>query len=173
MPPSQIIESSEYLNLVEKIGSFIEYWGFKQVHGKIWTLVFLSPEPVDANFLKDTLNISKALTSMSLKDLLYYNVIQEVVKDKPGTQKYQINPDITNVILEIINKRELKMLTEIQRDCLSLADTVKRDQEGGVDPKRMEKLTNMVNMAHGLLIGMTSGTSVDFKIFEDVMNVQD
>jgi DNA-binding transcriptional regulator GbsR (MarR family) len=173
MSQSASIDSPTFLELAEKVGSFIEYWGFKQVHGKIWTLIFLSPQPVDANFLKDSLKISKALTSMSLKDLLYYNVIEEVAKDKPGTQKYRMNPDITQVILDIINKRELKMLEEIQGSCKKAMDKTKQGTRVAICPKRLEELVDMVNGAHVLLKGMTAGQQVDFQIFADVTTIKD
>ena len=79
--------NEKLLRLAESIGHFVEYWGFKQVHGKIWTLIFLSTEPVDANYIMTHLKISKALTSMSIKDLIHHKVIFELDKERPGTQK--------------------------------------------------------------------------------------
>ncbi len=173
MSAPSITDSPQYLSLAANIGSFIEYWGFKQVHGKIWTLIFLSPDPVDANFLKNTLKISKALTSMSLKDLLEYHVIEEVEKDKPGTQKYTINTDITKVILDIIHQRELKMLAEIQTDCKKLNDKLAKSSQTFIDPKRMDDLSAMVSTAQMLLTGMTAGSHVDFKVFDEVMTIKE
>lgn len=166
-------EKGQYLKLAEKIGDFIEYWGFKQVHGKIWTLIFLANEPVDANYLKDTLKISKALTSMSLKDLLYYDVIHEVSKDKPGTQKYKINPDITEVILNVINQRELKLLNEINDVCQQFEKNLSKKNQTFINKHRMSDLSNMIQAAHFLVAGMTAGDKVDFKLFDDVMQIED
>ncbi len=173
MSATSIIESPQYLSLANNIGSFIEYWGFKQVHGKIWTLIFLSPEPVDANFLKQTLGISKALTSMSLKDLLHYNVILEVEKEKPGTQKYKINSDITQVILDIVRSRELTMLQEIHQDCKKLKERSSKANSGQISPTRLAELTNMVTTAQMLLNGMTGCSTVDFASFDQVMSVSE
>ena len=141
------------------------------MHGKIWALIFLSPEPIDANFIKGTLEISKALTSMSLKDLLFYNVIEEVEKDKPGTQKYTINYDITTVIMDVLKKREMKMLEEIQSSCQGLKKVVDKRPDQGVDKKRMDDLTLMVSSAHLLLQGMMQGSQVDFNQFEQAMTL--
>ena len=30
------------IKLSGEIGNFIEYWGFKKIHGKVWALVFLA-----------------------------------------------------------------------------------------------------------------------------------
>ncbi len=164
--------SKNNLEVAEKIGSFIEYWGFKEVHGRIWTLIFLSPEPVDANFLIENLEISKALASMSIKELLYYNVILEVKKDKPGTQKYSINPDITQVILDVIQKRELVMLTEIQASYKSLTQSHASKPDRHIDNDRLVELGVMVDAAYILLQGMTAGSMVDFNIFSQATNLK-
>ena len=164
---------SRVLTMAEHIGSFIEYWGFKQVHGKVWTLIFLSPEPVDANYLKESLKLSKALISMTIKDLLHYRVILEVEKDRPGTQKYKINSDITNVILDVLNQRELKMLVEIQSAFQLLSSAQSKKNLPQVDTLRLGELGVMVETAKTLLEGMTHGSKVDFQMFESVMTLKE
>ena len=151
--------------MADRVGSFIEYWGFKKVHGKIWTLTFLSPEPVDANYLKDTLKISKALTSMSLKDLIHYRVLLEVEKERPGTQKYRANPNITEVILDVVKNRELIMLEQTNRQFQVFEEFESTRRHGYIDPERLGQLGEMIKMAQFLLSGMVSGGIVDFDAF--------
>lgn len=172
MPNKDNSNQEQLLEMADKVGSFIEYWGFKKVHGKLWTLIFLSPEPVDANYLIDSLNISKALTSMSLKDLIQYNVIHEVEKDRPGTQKYCINPDLTQVILDIINQREVVMLKKIQQAHTQLEKASQSSQDSNIDPGRLKELGQMVSSAYSLLEGMTGAQKVDFKEFDQAMSVK-
>lgn len=164
---------SRVLTMAEHIGSFIEYWGFKEVHGKVWTLIFLSPEPIDANYLKESLKLSKALISMTIKDLLHYRVILEVEKDKPGTQKYKINTDITNVILDVLRQRELKMLVEIQAAFQLLSSAHSKKNLPQVDTLRLGELGVMVDTAKSILEAMTQGSKVDFQMFETVMTLSD
>lgn len=159
--------------MAAKVGAFIEYWGFKQIHGKIWTLVFLSPEPVDANYLKDTLKVSKALTSMTIKDLIHYNVILEVEKEKPGTQKYRINPEITQVILDVIQNREIKMLHQLQSSFKVLKSDNDRQNHPYIESNRLVELGTMIDTAHMLLTGMTAGGMVNFEAFTDSTSVKD
>ena len=87
LPPQQLLQ------VAESVGRFIEYWGFKKIHGQIWTLIFLADRPVDANYLKHSLSVSKALVSMSLKDLIHYNVVYETEKTG-ATQTYMANTNI-------------------------------------------------------------------------------
>ena len=34
------------LDVCDAIGDFIEYWGFKRIHGRVWALVALSSKPL-------------------------------------------------------------------------------------------------------------------------------
>src|SRR5258708_3849854 len=65
----------EIESLSNEIGKFIHHWGFKKIHGKIWTHLYLSETPLDAGTLMKRLDVSKALMSLSLRDLLKYKVI--------------------------------------------------------------------------------------------------
>ncbi len=60
------------------------------------------------------LKVSKALISLSLNDLLKYDVILESGKSSRGTQTYIPNPDVLDVILNVIRRRERKMLTKAE-----------------------------------------------------------
>jgi len=149
--------STSHLKLAELIGNFIEYWGFKAVHGRIWTMIFLSKEPVNAKFLIDKLDISKALVSMSIKDLLHYNVITEVEKDGPSTQKYTFNPDIFTVVTNVLKTRESQLLREINEQISKTKATVKRNNdEDDVCTDQLQALAEMAEAAEVTLSSLLS-----------------
>lgn len=92
----------------------MEYWGFKKVHGEIWCHLFLSKQGLDAADLMARLNISKALVSISLKELQEFNVIEETGKSDRGTRLYAAKPDIVTPIVDTIRRRERRMMGRIQ-----------------------------------------------------------
>jgi DNA-binding transcriptional regulator GbsR (MarR family) len=143
MPP-------EYYHVLKNVGAFMEYWGFKAVHGKIWACIFLAKEPVDANFIISQLQLSKAAISLGLKDLLYYNVILEVEKEGPSTQKYKANPDLVDVICNVLRQREKKMLQTIVGFSKSLSEKT-ATSENGLDSQRVQQLRKMSEQAHTVL----------------------
>lgn len=100
--------------LAELVGEFIQYWGFKKIHGKIWLNLYLSDTPLDASALMSKLNVSKALISISLKDLLDFNVILEQGLSGDGTRLYSANPDLSIVITHVLRQREKVMMGKIQ-----------------------------------------------------------
>ena len=40
------------------IGRLIEFWGFKRNMGRVWTVLYLSPEPLSAEDLRQALSLS-------------------------------------------------------------------------------------------------------------------
>lgn len=140
---------SEYLQTLQNVGAFMEYWGFKAVHGKIWACIFLAREPVDANFIISQLRLSKASISLGIKDLLFYEVIQEVQKTGPSTQKYVSNSDLTGVICNVLRQREKKMLQMIVRTSKELSD--KSLDELPLHPQKVEQLHKMAQQAQFVL----------------------
>jgi DNA-binding transcriptional regulator GbsR (MarR family) len=112
MPGKQPI-LPEVRELADQIGDFIQYWGFKKVHGRIWVHLLLSEKPLDAGELMRRLGISKALVSMSLTDLLKYEVVEASGKSEKGTHVYSINPDIPKVLQNVLRAREKKMMSRI------------------------------------------------------------
>ncbi len=103
----------ELSELVNQVGNFIEYWGFKNVQGRLWAHLWLSSEPLDAGDLMKRLGISKALVSISMKEMLEYEVVQEVGKSERGTILYRANPDKEMVILNVLRRRERMMMSRI------------------------------------------------------------
>ncbi|MDH4467044.1 MAG: hypothetical protein QE271_03230 [Bacteriovoracaceae bacterium] len=104
----------EVENLRDLVAEFMEYWGFKKVHGEIWLHLYLSEVPLDASQIMQKLSISKALVSITLKDLLLYGVIQESQISEQNTRMYVANEDISEVIKRVLRKREQFMIKKIR-----------------------------------------------------------
>ncbi len=168
-PGNQLPELQE---LSEQIGEFIHYWGFKRVHGRIWTQLFLAEKPLDSADLVRTMKISKALVSISVRELLEYEVITEAGKSDKGTNLYSVNPDILQVILNVLRGREKRLLSRIDGayealDRLPTADKIAND----ISPDRLGKLKQLVGDASLALEGLIGLRSVDFADFKEAFSL--
>ena len=158
-------------DLSYKIGQFIEYWGFKEIHGRLWTLIFLAPGPVDANYLIKNLKVSKALVSMSLKDLIHYNVIIETLPKK-GTQCYEPNLDLLTVITDVLLQREAKMLLEIKNTCELLTRANPKKLAPYATAERIEQITHMVETADALFKSFLALRPTHLENLEEALNLE-
>ena len=157
----------ELEDLAAEVGEFICYWGFKKIHGRIWTHIYLSREPLDAGQLMVRLGVSKALISLSLNDLQRYDVIQDGPKSARGTQTYFANPDVLDVILNVIRRRERKMLARAdQSHRLLSALNPDIQARAGVDLDRIESLGVIIGQAQNALTSLLELATVDLTTWE-------
>lgn len=165
------LEFSELDEVSERVGDFIQYWGFKRIHGKIWTHLFLSDVPLDATTLVKRLGVSKALVSFSIHDLLAYNVIREVARGRGRTVLYDANPDVTTVILGVLRLRERKMLTQVAGSLAKLEGTsADRRLSMKIGAEKMRKMNSMVSSAEHLMDFILSAGSDQKDLFNMLLS---
>ncbi len=139
-------------DLSELIGEFIQYWGFKSIHGKIWIHLYLSTEPLDAKALMNRLNISKALVSISLRDLMLYDVVLEDMVSSEGTKTYTANTDVKGVIERVLRGREKIMMGKIKGSFQNLKDAPASELAAmGVQTKRVRELEKLITKGDQML----------------------
>jgi DNA-binding transcriptional regulator GbsR (MarR family) len=159
----------ELEELANEVGEFICYWGFKKVHGRIWTHIYLSAQPLDAGQLMQRLRVSKALISLSLNDLLKYDVILESGKSTRGTQTYVANPDVLDVILNVLRRREKKMLTKAETSHRMLSSLSSESLERSrLHKGRVGSLGRMIEQAQNALGSLLELVSVDLTSWEEI-----
>ncbi len=159
----------ELEDMAEEVGEFICYWGFKKIHGRIWTHIYLSKTPLDAGQLMVRLKVSKALVSLSLNDLLKYEVIKEGEKSARGTQTYFSNPDVLNVILNVLRHRERKMIakTEVGHKMLASLkpETLSR---ANLNTDRITALGVMIEQAQNALVSLLELAPLDLNSWQKI-----
>lgn len=134
--------------LADQIGDFIEHWGFKKIHGEIWTHIWLAKTPTDATTLVKRLQCSKALVSLATKDLLKYNVIRVVGQGNRRKILLEANRDIRSVIANVIMNREAVMLESLMvhlKKTNLLNDKTKKELD--LDDEKMNSLQMMISLA--------------------------
>ncbi len=150
--------------LANEIGEIICYWGFKKIHGRLWTHIYLSDEPLDAGQLMQRLRVSKALISLSINDLLRQEVIVESAKSSRGTQTYVANPNVLDVIQNVLRRRERKMLARTEASFKLLSAINPATLEGArIQPMRISTLSSMIDQAQTALDGLLDLKPVDFQ----------
>jgi DNA-binding transcriptional regulator GbsR (MarR family) len=155
--------SPELQDLADQVGEFMHYWGFKRIHGKIWTHLFLSGHPLDASELIQRLKISKALVSISIRELIDFSVVKEAGRSTRSTQLYKVNPDVGSVITSVLRQREKRIIGRVLAAHAGLKSVVEnKSVDSKVNPEAFEKLGVMVSEASQNLDSLISMGSIDF-----------
>jgi DNA-binding transcriptional regulator GbsR (MarR family) len=156
----------EIEELADQIGQFIQYWGFKKIHGQIWTHVWLADKPIDATTLVKRLQVSKALVSLAIKDLIHYDVVR--VLDQGDRRKTLLvpNEDTHTVISNVLAQRETMMLQKIRKSQKEVSHlNVEQMKKLNLDAQRISKMSEMTAIAQVALAALIK-SNLDFEKFE-------
>lgn len=86
--------------VAEIFGNIAAFWGFTRTQGRIYGLLFLSPEPLTHSEIRERLGISAGSASMTLQSLVHWGVLRR--RDRT----YEAEEDMWKVITGVMRRRE-------------------------------------------------------------------
>lgn len=172
---ADLSEINKLRALSESVGDFIRYWGFRRIHGEIWTQVFLSKTSLSGAELTQRLEVSKSLVSPALSELEEYGLII-MTEDGKKTKRYSAAPNVVSVIKDILKEREAKIIAEAQKqfEALDKIHQKRGDQNSLLETTRLEELGQMISLAQfalGFVIGQSDQESLNYWT-EEAMKAQ-
>ncbi|HHH30996.1 MAG TPA: MarR family transcriptional regulator [Polyangiaceae bacterium] len=142
----------------DAVGGFIEYWGFKAILGRIWTLLALRVEPMTQVEIAEFLDVSRSLVSGAMSELTKRGLVRATSNHR--STPYEAVVDIWPSISDVLRSREW-MLIESARVALEAAIEEVELAPAGLPARyqadRMRFLLRMTELAQAflrLLIGI-------------------
>jgi DNA-binding transcriptional regulator GbsR (MarR family) len=166
---NQIVEGAE-LQIADRIGRLMEFWGFKRAMGRIWTVLYLSPEALPAALLGERLTMSGGAVSMALAELLKWGVVKR--SWKPGDRRdfYEAEVSIWKLVSRVLRERELAMVKQASEDFSTAEKSIAQIHKRATGPRRQElkftldrisQLLILARLGETLLGGILSGDRID------------
>ena len=102
--------SQPELEVADSVGRLMEFWGFKRPMGRIWTLLYLSPEPLGAAEIGESLRMSAGAVSMAVSELVKWGAVKK--SWRPGERRdfYEAEPSIGKLVQRVLRERELSLV---------------------------------------------------------------
>ncbi len=100
------------LRAAEVIGALMEFWGFKRVMGRLWTVLYLSPDPLTAAELGERLSLSSGAISMTLGDLQKWGVVRKTWRPGERRDYYEPETSFWKMVSRVFRERELGQVRE-------------------------------------------------------------
>lgn len=151
-PPSGRM-THRVLQVCDTVGSFIAWWGFKAIHGRVWTLLALRGAPMSQAEISRTLSVSRALVSGAIHELTDYGLVRPV--DEGRTAPYEAVMDIWPVISDVLREREWMMIESARVSLEAAVEEAELAQDTGMEMPwsldRMRLLLGLTEMAQTLL----------------------
>ena len=98
--------------VADAVGALMEFWGFKRVMGRVWTILYLRGEPLAAADLCEQLEISSGAASMTLAELEHWGVVRRTRRPGDRREYFEAETDIWKMISRVLREREL---SQVQR----------------------------------------------------------
>ena len=122
-------------------------WGVNRSIAQIHALLFLSPRPLTAEDISDTLTIARSNVSTSLKELQSLNLVAvtHLMGDRRDHFEAEKDPwQIAFRVVEARKRREIDPTLSMLRQCL-----IDARSEGTEDPQVIERIQSMVEFVQG------------------------
>ncbi|MEE8409034.1 MAG: MarR family transcriptional regulator [Myxococcota bacterium] len=141
------------LRVCDAVGDFIVYWGFKSIHGRIWTLLALHREPLTQAELASRLGVSRALISGTVAELGQWGLVRSLGKSRKAP--YEAVIDVWPTISDILRSREWQLIDTARQSLEGAIEEAEVARTGGrpvpYDVGRMKLLLAMTELAQRLL----------------------
>ncbi len=167
--------SSFELEIADVLGRLMHFWGFKRAMGRIWGLLFLSPEPVSAAVLGERLRMSAGAVSMTLTELQRWGAVRK--SWRPGERRdfYEAETRVYRLVLRVLRERELQLVRdaiEVLRRSRELIAASDPDAEPHMAFKRtqLDRLCRIAEVGERLLSHLVAGETVDPSMILEASN---
>ncbi len=154
------------LEVADTVGRLMEFWGFKRPMGRMWTLLYLSREPLGAAEIGGELKMSAGAVSMALGELLKWGAIKK--SWRPGERRdfYEAEASIGKLVQRVLRERELTLVREFA-EAIGRAEA-ELPAGGASEPldlafkrERLQQLRELSQLGESLLGALVSGKSID------------
>ena len=152
------------------VGRLIEFWGFKRNMGRIWSVLYLSLDPLSAEDLRELLKLSSGAVSMTLSELQRWGVVRKVWVQGERKDFYTAEVQLWRMISRVFSEREkaeIKFAIDAFEEALRDLDVKRRSldpatrERASLQYARIEQLLELARLGQTLLDALLSTAKLD------------
>lgn len=156
--PAEHIESACDV-AIEVLGQLAEFWGFTRTMGRVFGLVYVSPQPVTQTELCERLSISPGSASMSLSGLQRWGAVRKAMVSQGRKIRYEAETDFRKIVTSVLESRERQTLEDAMDAVAHALDKLHRsgehdatlDENARVVLERLRHLDSVYKLSYRLL----------------------
>jgi DNA-binding transcriptional regulator GbsR (MarR family) len=139
----------------DTLAELMGFWNFKPSMGRVWTVLYLSPRPLRAEEICEETELSKGSISMTLSDLLEWQVVRQVSVGDDRRRHFEACTDIVGMITRVFEKRELELVTRAVTELERAHELLEKSASSSVPSKMLHtrflatRVGNLLQLARG------------------------
>ncbi len=167
LPSPELWESERIVS--DAIGRLMVVWGFKRNMGRVWTLLYLSDEPLRADALRERLQLSAGAVSMTLGELARWGVVRKVFRQGDRHDYYEAESSLWKMISRVLREREraeVLLAIEALEDGLAALErfaeqAVSAPARARIQRERIEQLLELARLGRSMLDALIDHARMD------------
>jgi DNA-binding transcriptional regulator GbsR (MarR family) len=125
-------------------------WGINRTVAQVYALLYLSPEPLNAEQIQAVLEVARSNVSTSLKELQGWGIVRLV--HLPGDRRDHFESlkdvwEMFRIVLDERKRREFDPTMAVLRECIAEAE--KDEATGGYSEDRLREMHNFLAITAG------------------------
>ena len=125
-------------------------WGINRTVAQIHALLFVSPEPLNADEIAQTLSVARSNVSTSLRELQGWGIVSVVPMLGERKDHFDTHEDVWEMLLAVLDerkKREIDPTLTVLRECV--IEARQTGKEEAHTHKRLSELLGLVEVMAG------------------------
>jgi DNA-binding transcriptional regulator GbsR (MarR family) len=172
-PPRELVPLAEWEKLATSaVGSTIEFWGFKLNHGRVWALLYLRDQAMDASEIRALLGLSKGAVSMVTNELEKWGVIHRVRLPGEAFWRFRAETELGEMISHVIAEREAKLVSRVEGE---LGEATHRAEAAGAPAAGLARLRRLNTVARSVRLavyGFLATSRLDVRAIAKLLTVK-
>lgn len=123
----------------DAIGRLMEFWGFKRNMGRVWTVLYLTGEPLSSKDLQQRLKLSSGAVSMTVNELQRWGVVKKVWIQGERADYHVAEGNLWKMISRVFNERERVEILDAIDAMEEALDYARRKKDSASDPQVRER----------------------------------
>ena len=133
-------------SFVSHFGEMGSRWGINRTVGQIYALIFVSPRPLNADDIGESLDFSRSNVSMGLKELQAWQLVH--LRHLPGDRREYFEAptdawEIFRTLAEVRRRREIEPTLSMLRNALLEEATSDEDR---IAQQRMKSMHDLIEL---------------------------
>ena len=130
----------------DAVGAYIESWGFRSIHGRVWALLAMRSTPLAQAEIAELLGVSRSLVSLAVSELSAYGLVRAVGDHRAAPIEACL--DVWPTITDVIRSREWMLIERARLALEAAADEVAyRQDRGEATPYDVQRIRLLLRMA--------------------------